>query len=49
MHMREGGGHLHRSGMEIEMSLCLEKVSNEKMEGSVWSQVSFGALWKSRK
>lgn len=43
------GGHLHRSGMKIGMRLCLEKVNNEKMEGSVWNEVSFGVLWKSRK
>lgn len=46
MHMREreGGGHLHRSGMKTGLSLCLEKVNNEKMEGSVWNEVSWGVV-----
>lgn len=38
MHMREGGGHLHISGMKTGMSLCLEKVNNGEMEGSVWNE-----------
>lgn len=46
MHMREreGGGHLHRSGMKTGLSLCLEKVNNEKMEGIVWNEVSWGVV-----
>lgn len=44
MHMGEGGGHLHRSGMKTRMRLCLEKVNNGEMEGSVWNEVSRGVV-----
>lgn len=44
MHVREGGGHLHRNVMKTGMSLCLEKVNDEEMEGSVWNEVSWGVV-----